>query len=183
MTTRADRALRTITRLGFLNEFSTISDTWFVAHRVPGGVPVKSSVLIDNRVAFRLIDRGCVERLGAAYCSGTAAVPATVLRAAHAYEKATGWRQRRPVLDPGAAFSTALPPPPPPKSAGDPGTRDMVMAACRRAGLSLNDDQIAMICAASPYVTAMTGRLRRERDFREEPANIFQFPRGERQER
>jgi aspartyl-tRNA(Asn)/glutamyl-tRNA(Gln) amidotransferase subunit A len=108
---------------------------------------------------------------------------ATVLRAAHAYEKATGWRQRRPVLDPGAVYSTALPPSPPPEPAGDPGTRDMVMAACRRAGLSLNDDQIAMICAASPYVTAMTDRLRRERDFREEPANIFQFPRGERQER
>ena len=101
---------------------------------------------------------------------------ATVLRAAHAYEKATGWRQRRPVLDPGAAFSTALPPTPPPEPVSDPATRDMVMAACRRAGLSLNDDQIAMICAASPYVTAMTERLRRERDFREEPANIFQFP-------
>jgi aspartyl-tRNA(Asn)/glutamyl-tRNA(Gln) amidotransferase subunit A len=108
---------------------------------------------------------------------------ATVLRAAHAYEKATGWRQRRPVLDPGAVYSTALPPSPPPEPAGDPATRDMVMAACRRAGLSLNDDQIAMICAASPYVTAMTDRLRRERDFREEPANIFQFPRVERQER
>ena len=87
------------------------------------------------------------------------------------------------MLDPGAVYSTALPPSPPPEPAGDPGTRDMVMAACRRAGLSLNDDHIAMICAASPYVTAMTGRLRRERDFREEPANIFQFPRGERQER
>jgi len=52
----------------------------------------------------------------------------------------------------------------------------MVMAACHRAGLSLNQDQIAMICAAAPYVTAMTRWLRRERDFREEPANIFQFP-------
>jgi hypothetical protein len=66
---------------------------------------------------------------------------------------------------------------------GDPGTRHMVRAACGRAGLSLNDDEIAMVCAASPYVTAMTDRLRRDRDFREEPANIFQFPRGERQER
>jgi len=28
----------------------------------------------------------------------------------------------------------------------------------------------------APYVMAMTRRLRRERDFREEPANIFQFP-------
>src|SRR6267143_476647 len=80
---------------------------------------------------------------------------ATVLRAAYAYEKATPWRKRRPVLDP---------------------VRDMVVAACHRAGLSLNEDQIAMICAAAPYVTAVTQWLRRERDFREEPANIFRFP-------
>ena len=55
-------------------------------------------------------------------------------------------------------------------------TRDIVVAACRRAELSLTDSQIAMICAAAPYVMAMTRRLRRERDFREEPANIFRFP-------
>jgi hypothetical protein len=54
--------------------------------------------------------------------------------------------------------------------------RDIVVAACRRADLSLNDNQIDMICAAAPYVMAMTRRLRRERDFREEPANIFRFP-------
>jgi aspartyl-tRNA(Asn)/glutamyl-tRNA(Gln) amidotransferase subunit A len=101
---------------------------------------------------------------------------ATVLRAAHAYEKATAWRKRRPALDPGASFSTALPSTPAPAPVGDPDTRDMVMATCRRAGLSLSEDQIAMICGAAPYVTAMTQRLRRERDFREEPANIFQFP-------
>jgi aspartyl-tRNA(Asn)/glutamyl-tRNA(Gln) amidotransferase subunit A len=101
----------------------------------------------------------------------------TVLRAAHAYEQATGWRKRRPVLDPNGSFSTALPPTPAPEPIDDAGTRDMVLAACRRAGLSLNDEQIAMICAAAPYVTAMVERLRRPRDFREEPANIFQFPR------
>ena len=100
----------------------------------------------------------------------------TVLRAAHAYEKATGWRQRRPVLDPAARLSTAPPPTPPPEPVGNPAIRDMVVAACRRAGLRLADDQIAMICGAAPYVVAMTEWLRRERDFREEPANIFQFP-------
>ena len=101
----------------------------------------------------------------------------TVLRAAHAYETATGWRRRRPELDPAARFSTALPPTPPPEPIADPATRDMVIAACRRAGLSLSEDQIAMVCGAAPYVAAMTAWLRRERDFREEPANIFQFPR------
>jgi aspartyl-tRNA(Asn)/glutamyl-tRNA(Gln) amidotransferase subunit A len=101
---------------------------------------------------------------------------ATVLRAAHAYEKATDWRQRRPALDPDASFSTALPPAPPAERVADQGTRDTVMAACARAGLALDDNQIAMVCAAAPYVAAMTRWLRRERDFREEPANIFQFP-------
>jgi hypothetical protein len=61
-------------------------------------------------------------------------------------------------------------------AAGDPATREMVVAACRRAELSLSDRQIDMICAAAPYVMAMTRRLRRERNFREEPATIFQFP-------
>jgi aspartyl-tRNA(Asn)/glutamyl-tRNA(Gln) amidotransferase subunit A len=102
---------------------------------------------------------------------------ATVLRAADAYERATGWRQRRPALDPAASFSTALPPTPPPERVTDQRTRDAVMAACERAGLTLDDDQFAMVCGAAPYVAAMTRWLRRERDFRDEPANIFQFPR------
>ena len=101
---------------------------------------------------------------------------ATVLRAAHAYETATNWRNRRPSLDPAAAFSTEPPPPVRPEPVSDPEVRDIVEAACRRAELSLTDSQIDMICAAAPYVMAMTRRLRRERDFREEPANIFLFP-------
>ena len=32
-----------------------------------------------------------------------------------------------------------------------------------------------MVCAAAPYVEAMTGRLYRERHWAEEPANVFQF--------
>jgi aspartyl-tRNA(Asn)/glutamyl-tRNA(Gln) amidotransferase subunit A len=100
----------------------------------------------------------------------------TVLRAAHAYEKATNWRSRRPSLDAGAAFSTEPPPSVRPEVANDPAVRDIVVAACRCAELSLSDSQIDMICAAAPYVMAMTRRLRRERNFREEPANVFQFP-------
>jgi hypothetical protein len=65
------------------------------------------------------------------------------------------------VLDPVGSRSLALPPMPAPEPVGDPATRDMVVAACHRAGLSLNEDQIAMICAAAPYVTATTQWLRR----------------------
>jgi aspartyl-tRNA(Asn)/glutamyl-tRNA(Gln) amidotransferase subunit A len=100
----------------------------------------------------------------------------TVLRAAHAYETATNWRRGRPSLDPAAVFSTDPPPDLRPEPVDDPALRDIVVAACRRAELVLNDSQIDMICAAAPYVMAMTRRLRRERDFREEPANVFRFP-------
>jgi aspartyl-tRNA(Asn)/glutamyl-tRNA(Gln) amidotransferase subunit A len=100
---------------------------------------------------------------------------ATVFRAAHAYEEATSWHKRRPALDPEAAVA-AVRPPAPAAEPIDPAVRGMVMAACRHAGLELPDEEIAMIGAAAPYVAAMTQRLRRARDFSEEPANIFQFP-------
>ena len=52
----------------------------------------------------------------------------------------------------------------------------MVAAACRRAELCLNTAKLDMIFVAAPFVMAMTRRLRRERDFLEEPANTFRFP-------
>jgi aspartyl-tRNA(Asn)/glutamyl-tRNA(Gln) amidotransferase subunit A len=100
----------------------------------------------------------------------------TVLRVAHAYEQATEWRTRRPRLDAGARFSAELPPVPDPELGDiDAATRDRAATACRAAGLTLSDRQFAMLCAAAPYVEAMTGRLYRERHWSEEPANIFQF--------
>jgi aspartyl-tRNA(Asn)/glutamyl-tRNA(Gln) amidotransferase subunit A len=101
---------------------------------------------------------------------------ATAMRVAHAYEKATPWRAKRPELDPAAEFSTALPPVRDPEPAElDAATRDRVAIACRAAGLALSDRQFEMTCAAAPYVIAMTGRLYRERAYGEEPANVFQF--------
>jgi aspartyl-tRNA(Asn)/glutamyl-tRNA(Gln) amidotransferase subunit A len=101
---------------------------------------------------------------------------ATVLRVAHAYETATSWRARRPQLDPDARFSTELPPLPDPQPADiDAASRDRAASACRAAGLALTDRQFEMVCAAAAYVEAMTGRLYRERSWKEEPANIFQL--------
>jgi aspartyl-tRNA(Asn)/glutamyl-tRNA(Gln) amidotransferase subunit A len=99
----------------------------------------------------------------------------TVLRAADAYEEATTWRSRRPSLQPGATAPAAPEIPPDPPVESDAATRDLVLAACRRAGLSLNGAQTDMVLAAAPLVTAMTGRLHRRRDYAEEPANIFRF--------
>lgn len=100
----------------------------------------------------------------------------TVLRVAHAYELATEWRARRPRLDPAAHFSTALPTVPDPEAGDvDSATRDRAASAAQVAGLNLSERQFAMLCAAAPYVEAMTGRLYCERHWAEEPANIFQF--------
>jgi aspartyl-tRNA(Asn)/glutamyl-tRNA(Gln) amidotransferase subunit A len=99
---------------------------------------------------------------------------ATVLRAAHAYEAATPWRTRRPVLDAAAPFSTELPPVPPPARADiSAAERDRIAAICRRAGLSLNERHFEQLCATAPYIEAMTGRLNRTRAFYEEPSSIF----------
>src|ERR1700738_3650230 len=65
---------------------------------------------------------------------------ATALRVAHAYEKATPWRAKRPHLDPAAEFSTALPPVPDPEPAQlDAATRERVAVACRATGPTLAD--------------------------------------------
>jgi len=101
---------------------------------------------------------------------------ATVLRVAHAYEAATPWRARRPVLEPNAAISTALPPiPDPAQPEIDAARCDEIAAACRRAGLTLNERHFQQICATAPYVEAMVGRLRRDPEFHEEPASIVCF--------
>jgi aspartyl-tRNA(Asn)/glutamyl-tRNA(Gln) amidotransferase subunit A len=100
---------------------------------------------------------------------------AAVLRIGHAYEHATEWRTRRPAL---VRDDVAPPLPPVPDPASDLSSagRAAVAEACRRAGLSLNERQLEMVCVAAPYVEAMTGRVRRQRRFKDEPANIFRFP-------
>ncbi len=100
---------------------------------------------------------------------------AMVLRVAKAYEDATPWRGRRPVLQAGAA---PLPPPPIPAPAkADIGQlrRDEIAAICRRAGLSVPDNHFEQLCASAPYVEEMVGHLDRSQAFYEEPSSVFQF--------
>ena len=99
---------------------------------------------------------------------------ATVLRAAQAYETATSWRARRPLLDASAPFSNELPPIPVPARADlSQPERDRIAALCRRAGLTLNERHFEQLCATAPYIEAMSGRLNRSRSFYEEPSSVF----------
>ena len=99
---------------------------------------------------------------------------ATVLRVAHAYEKATPWRARRPVLDASATFHPGQPPVPEPENATIGGARrDEIAALCKRAGLTLNDRHFEQLCATAPYIDEMTARLERDPAFHDEPSSIF----------
>lgn len=99
-----------------------------------------------------------------------------VLRAAHAYERATPWRARRPVLAPGKAPDrTAGPAPGPTGETPDPAIRDLALKMAGRAGLTLNETQFAMLTDAAPYALAMADRLRARYLWADEPGNIFRF--------
>ncbi|MBI4184505.1 MAG: amidase [Proteobacteria bacterium] len=102
---------------------------------------------------------------------------ATVLRAGHAFEAATGWRARRPTLDPARppATNRIVYGAPEPASLA-PAARDRVAHLARRAGLALSEEQFETLCAAAPLVEAMGQRLRTRRDPYEEPAATYRFP-------
>jgi len=100
---------------------------------------------------------------------------AAVLRIAHAYERASGWRSRRPALVPGAA-APPLPPVPDPEPATlSAAERAAVALVAERAGLRLNERQFDLLAGAAPYVWAMTARLRQPWRFDEEPLGVFRF--------
>jgi aspartyl-tRNA(Asn)/glutamyl-tRNA(Gln) amidotransferase subunit A len=101
---------------------------------------------------------------------------ATVLRVAQAYESATAWKTRRPVLDPDAVIAPGQPPVPPPETATIPaGRRDEIAAICQRAGLTLPDRHFEQLCATAPYVEEMVGHLSDDLRFPDEPMSVFQF--------
>jgi aspartyl-tRNA(Asn)/glutamyl-tRNA(Gln) amidotransferase subunit A len=100
---------------------------------------------------------------------------ATVLRAAHAYERATPWRQTRPTLDAQAAFTPGLPPIPDPApltlSQSD---QDELALLCRRAGLTkLSDRAFQHLCAAAPYMREILATMPRPTGFTNEPASVL----------
>jgi aspartyl-tRNA(Asn)/glutamyl-tRNA(Gln) amidotransferase subunit A len=100
---------------------------------------------------------------------------AMVLRVAKAYEDATPWRSRRPMLEAGAAPLPAPPVPPPAKAEISRMRRDEIAVMCKRRGLKLPENHFEQLCATAPYVEAMVGHLGRSWDFTDEPASVFQF--------
>jgi aspartyl-tRNA(Asn)/glutamyl-tRNA(Gln) amidotransferase subunit A len=103
---------------------------------------------------------------------------ATALAIAHAYEKATEWRARRPKLEPGMAKPKITPKHAAPAVLTLEGRpRAVAEMAAKRAGLNLDDTLLAELCEGAEHALEMAERL--EMNFRrdEEPGNSFRMPR------
>ena len=64
---------------------------------------------------------------------------------------------------------------PPPAPSLDESYRDRAASAIAQAGLTLSDSDFEQVLAAAPHVYDMVGRLRRDRNYGEEPGNTFSF--------
>jgi len=103
---------------------------------------------------------------------------AQALAIGHAYERATGWRQRRPTIVAGRAPAPICIPADAPWPPLDSKTKDFVDQCALRAGLRLGDAQRALLHAAAPHALAMANRIRRDHGWECEPANIFSLAPG-----
>jgi len=99
---------------------------------------------------------------------------ARVLRAGHAFERATGLTKRRPALTPGTKAGTIDPKPwIPDTSAAEPSVRAHAEAAAARAGLRLPGPIMEELVAVAPSALAMARRLKRDHPREAEIASIF----------
>jgi aspartyl-tRNA(Asn)/glutamyl-tRNA(Gln) amidotransferase subunit A len=99
---------------------------------------------------------------------------ATCFKVAHAYEKATPWRDRRPqFLEPETETAVVNPRAPSRGQHEDAARRAEYAALCQRLELHLDDAQFGDLVEAMPHVEAMLARLRRDRPYTEEPSLIF----------
>ncbi len=105
---------------------------------------------------------------------GAPQADALVLRAGHTYELAAGLRAKRPALVAGNLPPVIAPQHLTPDTSGcDADTRELALRMAKNAGLKLNEAQTEILLEAAPYAFAMTQRLRKNRNWFEEPANVF----------
>jgi len=100
---------------------------------------------------------------------------AQVLAVGHAYQQATDWHQRRPPLVPNAVAPVMDANANEPKSDVDAKTRGIVETMAQRAGLKLNERQMAILLENAPYALAMAERVRKPRKRMDEPSLVFRF--------
>ena len=100
---------------------------------------------------------------------------ARVLKVGHAYQTATEWHKRRPELEAGTPQPRVTSNNEPARPDLDAKTIAFVERMARRAGLELNERQMAILLETAPYALAMADRMRKPRDRMEEPSLVFRF--------
>jgi aspartyl-tRNA(Asn)/glutamyl-tRNA(Gln) amidotransferase subunit A len=101
---------------------------------------------------------------------------ARVLAVGRAYQQATEWHTRRPVLREGASAPAIAPGNDPASPDLDASMRAVALAAVRRAGIELNEFQIRILLESAPHAIAMSERMRRPFAPMEEPAFVLRIP-------
>ena len=106
---------------------------------------------------------------------------ATVLNTGHAYEKSTGWRDRRPALSPNMTRNELKAPALSQSGPYDavsiaPEIRRLLNDSLERAGYTLTDVQRKLVERVAPHVLASARRLPRDQQWHDEPAAVFRFP-------
>ena len=105
---------------------------------------------------------------------GAPQADALVLRAGHTFELAASLRAKRPTLVAGNQAPVLAAQNLTPDTTGcDAATRELALRMAKNAGLKLNETQTEILLEAAPYAFAMTQRLRKDRNWFEEPANVF----------
>ncbi len=100
---------------------------------------------------------------------------AQVLAVGHAYQQTTDWHMRRPPLQPDAKAPVVDISVFEPKPDVDAKTRGIVETLAQRAGLKLNERQMAMLLENAPAALEMANRIRKPRDRMDEPSSTFRF--------
>ena len=100
---------------------------------------------------------------------------AQVLAVGRAYQQATDWHTRRPPLDPAAKAPVVDTRVFEPKPDADAATRAIVDTMVQRAGLKLDDRQMAILMENAPAALEMANRIRKPRDRMDEPSSTFRF--------
>jgi hypothetical protein len=81
---------------------------------------------------------------------------------------------KRPTLKPGQPTPALVAPDlTPDTSHCDAQTRTFAARMASNAGLKLDDALMEVLCEAAPYALEMTTRLRKNRNWFDEPANVF----------
>jgi aspartyl-tRNA(Asn)/glutamyl-tRNA(Gln) amidotransferase subunit A len=99
---------------------------------------------------------------------------ARVLRAGHAFERATGLHKRHPALVAGQKAAAIYPKPWVPDTAAvEPAVRALAEYAAARCGLRLSGPILEELVAVAPWALAMARRLKRDHPREAETASIF----------